>query len=1085
VLIDGSTQPSFTSAPVIEIRGDRAGAGADGLDVLAGSSTIKDLAIDRFRGSGVVFEASDGDTLGGCDVGFDPSSAKGAGNGVDGVLVSAGGNTLQDNTIGQNGLDGVHIEGAGASRNVLQGNWVGVAPSGAGNSNDGVFIASPSNTVGGTGAGAGNTLSGNAVDGIHIAGSAASGNQILGNTIGTDASGTADLGNGVSGVVILGAPGNTVGGSAPGEGNLIVTNENAGILIAGGVDQVSGAVASTEALSVTGNSVVGNLVGVGPDGRTALGNDNQGVLLFRASGVTIGAGNVISANGSSGIAILDPASTANLIEGNFVGTDATGTLAVHNAHDGVLVDAGSRNTIGGLGTGAGNVLSGNAGNGVYLTDGATGNQVLGNTVGLALNGTNALGNGLTGVELDSGGNSVGGSTAAARNVISSNGSDGLELVGAASTSNVIQGNRIGTDASGTLTRGNARDGIFLQNAGANTIGGAAAGQGNQISGNGSSGLRLGGAAGNLVLGNLIGTSADGESALGNRNDGITLQDSAANTLGALAGQGGNVISGNGADGILIGGPASRGNQVQANEVGTDRIGASALANRADGIGIVGASGTTIGGYAADARNVLSGNGQGGVHIVSVPAPAVDPTLIQGNAIGTDASGERAVANASGGILVEASPGILIVGNTVSGNATVGIQLSGTASQRNLIQGNSVGTDALGTTALSNGVGIFLDGAPGNLLLGNQISGNASAGVAIGSAGASSNVVQANLIGLDASGTHALGNAFGVFLQGAGANTIGGVAPGVGNTISGNASAGIEITDSGATGNVVAENLIGTNSSGSAAILRSGTTSTTQHQNVGVLIVNNAAGNQIGVSGAGNVISGNVAGINVANVNGGAGNVLQSNLVGTDATGSHAIGNVDGIYLNAAANNLIGGTAPGAGNIVAANTAFGIVIFGSQSSQNVLEGNLVGVLADGRTTFRGPDGVFVQPVGIGIQDAPNNVVGGPASGAGNVVTGNQTAGIYLYGTGNQTTGNQVLANLVGLNADGTNGAGNGQYGILERGAAGNTAPLTGAEANRFGTAGFATFRELPTGLATTARVRHASHATPRGPKHRHS
>src|SRR5205807_540803 len=101
---------------------------------------------------------------------------------------------------------------------------------------NGIFLEAPGNTVGGTAAGAGNVISGNAQTGIYLSDvlAAASGNVIQGNFIGTDASGTKALGNVLDGVDLFqtgtqGVANNRIGGSAAGAGNLIANNGRNGV----------------------------------------------------------------------------------------------------------------------------------------------------------------------------------------------------------------------------------------------------------------------------------------------------------------------------------------------------------------------------------------------------------------------------------------------------------------------------------------------------------------------------------------------------------------------------------------------------------------------------------------------------------------------------------------------------------------------------------------------------------------------------------------------------------------------------------------------------------------------------------------
>ena len=191
---------------------------------------------------------------------------------------------------------------------------------------------------------------------------------------------------------------------------------------------------------------------------------------------------MISTNGSGtsgdGILIGD-FSKQTAVLGNLIGTDLTGKLELGNRGNGVEVTRGaSGNTIGGLtataGSGPGNVVSGNLGNGIDVNF-ATATLIQGNLVGTDSAGTAGLANGTDGIVIDrSGMNTVGGTTAAAANVVSANAADGI-LITDAATNNVVQGNLIGTDSTGKAALGNLGNGVEITDESAsNTVGGASA-----------------------------------------------------------------------------------------------------------------------------------------------------------------------------------------------------------------------------------------------------------------------------------------------------------------------------------------------------------------------------------------------------------------------------------------------------------------------------------------------------------------------------------------------------------------------------------------------------------------------------------
>jgi len=316
--------------------------------------------------------------------------------------------------------------------------------------------------------------------GIFILGNAATGNSVLGNFIGTDVNGTADLGNDGNGVVVDNAAGNRIGGTAAGDRNIISGNDAFGVLI--------------NAAGATGNTVLGNIIGTNAAGTTALPNALTGVQISGGSnnivgGTTVADRNLISGNGSAGVFIDGATATGNTVLGNFIGTDINGTADLGNVGFGVAIQNAPTNTIGGNTPGTRNIISGNSAFGVLIqntpatSNAVTGNRVLGNFIGTDVNGTADLGNTLTGVLVqDAAGNTIGGTAAGDRNIISGNDGFGVQILNANATLNSVLGNYIGTNAAGTAALPNGI-GVVVDNAPSNTIGGSVAGAGNIISGN--------------------------------------------------------------------------------------------------------------------------------------------------------------------------------------------------------------------------------------------------------------------------------------------------------------------------------------------------------------------------------------------------------------------------------------------------------------------------------------------------------------------------------------------------------------------------------------------------------------------------
>jgi hypothetical protein len=509
----------------------------------------------------------------------------------------------------------------------------------------GVLIDGSNNTVSGC------VISGNAISGIGIDGG--SNNLVVGNHIGTDFAGTKAIPNGYGGVAIWdGASGNTIGGTSPSLHNLISGNatptsngHHAGVAISG--------------TGTKGNVVEGNFIGTDINGATALRNADGGVSIFNGAsgniigGTANGAGNLISGNGaasssSSGVAIFGSDTAANLVEGNLIGTDLTGTKAIGNADGGVVISGGATgNTIGGPAISARNLISGNGPStgsivypGVVITDtGTTANVVEGNFIGTQLKGTMPLGNAPGGVAVLNGatGNTIGGTIEGAGNLISGNTGYGVYISAQGTSANVVQGNLIGSDFTGALPLGNNGPGVQVSGgASANTIGGTIPDAGNVISGNIGDGLDLNnpGTDQNVVVGNLIGTDFAGLLALGNTSTGLSISDGASsNTIGGTSSDFANVISGNGKYGVEIADGGTTGNLLEGNDIGTNATGKSAVANKADGVRIdVGASSNTIGGTAMGAGNIIAFNAGTGVTVGNDASDNSNRDAIEGNAV---------------------------------------------------------------------------------------------------------------------------------------------------------------------------------------------------------------------------------------------------------------------------------------------------------------------------------------------------------------------------------------------------------------------------------------------------------------------
>ncbi len=738
-----------------------------------------------------------------------------------------------------------------------------------------------------------------------------------------------------------------------------------------------------------GDVIAGNYIGTDATGTARMANGGNGISVNASNnligGTTAADRNVISGNGGNGIAVVGTIN--NGIEGNYIGTNATGTAALGNNLNGITINNnGYGNRIGTNGDGIAdnaerNIISGNGGSGIYLQN-AQANRIAGNYIGTNALGSAALRNLQAGIYVNQGSQAnVIGTTgfendpAAARNVISGNGSDGVGLHDSTTQFNVVAGNYIGTDATGMRALGNSGNGVVFTNGaghtriGTNGDGIADAAERNVIAANGLSGISMRNALGNTVAGNSIGLAVDGSTALGNQSRGIFIGDGCQfNVIGTtgfdsdpLADR--NIVAANRDVGIYLGGGTVSFNIIAGNYVGTDATGMLARGNVQDGIGVVGGAhdnriGTNGDGIADVAeRNVVSGNGYSGV----VLDTAYNNT-VAGNYLGTNALGTAAIPNGLHGVWV------------------------GTGAQFNVIGTNGTSVD--------------------NLAERNIISGNLANGVYLPSSNTKFNVVAGNYIGTDVTGTVALPNhSFGVQLYDSQQNRIGtngdeATAAVERNVISGNLGSGIFFTSGITQSNVVAGNYIGTDASGLRLMANGG---------YAIALMNGAPNNRIGTTADDSAADGNViAGGPLAGVflNGARNTIIAGNDIGTDATGTALLGLMaDGILLTAGASgNTIGGTGAAAGNVIGGNI-FGIEMNTAGTTNNLVEGNAIGIGADGASPVPNvAHGVFIW------NGAANNTIGGTDPGMGNTIAFNRGAGVVVAGAGGiGIRGNAIFGN----------------------------------------------------------------------------
>lgn len=554
VWIDGATEPDYLGEPVVAIAGGLAGAGADGLHITAGFSTVRGLNIQGFSGDGIELADNGSNTIRDNFIGTNVLGTLDRGNGAHGVRVSdVTQNVIAANLISGNDKSGVFFFGANANANRVDFNRIGTNFDGTtalGNDGFGVWIADGSNNQL-----LGNLVSGNARSGVIIQGATASLNSLLANRIGTNDSGDGAVPNGGIGLFLIDAHDTTIGSAIPFTGNLISGNARSGLVIQGSAAQ--------------NNVIRGNTIGLAANINTDLGNASYGVWLLDAPNNTVGGlnpgeRNTISGNDRNGVVISGVNAGGNSVAGNYIGTDGAGLAIRGNTGIGVWIASGA---VGNFVDD--NVISNNGKHGVLISENTAVNLVRGNLIGTGSDGASIRGNGGYGVwVLDNQVNEIGGTGPGEGNVISNNGSHGVVIT--RSSGAVLYQNLIGTDQGQTLDRGNAGFGVWIDNANSNAIGSSFSNTENVIVANGKSGVQISGAGstGNIVLGNRIGTNA-ALSPLGNLESGVRILGGASgNAIGGTAPGAENMILYNGGAGVRVF-DDSAGNRITQNAIGSN------------------------------------------------------------------------------------------------------------------------------------------------------------------------------------------------------------------------------------------------------------------------------------------------------------------------------------------------------------------------------------------------------------------------------------------------------------------------------------------------------------------------------------
>ncbi len=819
------------------------------------------------------------------------------------MLSSTGdGSTIRGLVITNFQQSGIRIE-AGSDGNTIAGNYIGkLNTSGTlgtvGNGSAGVLIYGANNTIGGTSAADRNVIGGNSVHGIWVAGG--SGNDIIGNYIGTDASGNTANGNLFNGIQIQDG----------GTGNVVASN----VIAANGVDGIG-----VRGETSDGNIIRGNRIGLGADGTTVLGEGYDGIYIEGGADNTVigganpGEGNVI-VGAVWGISV-DGASSGTVVRGNFIGTDGGLALAGGNADGIVLQNGASDSLIGGTAAADRNHITNSSGYGVSLDSTAgAGNAILGNAIWN--NGQMAIDIGPAGVTA----NDTGDADSGANNlqnfvVLTLARTDGNDLTVTGTLNSTASSYfRIEFFASATSNASGHGDGqIYLGFVNVST----------DVSGNATFSTTLSGVA--VPAGYTISATATRST--------ITFTTFTDTSEFAK-----NVVAISSTQGILVVDTASDTSDGDTTSLST------LLADKgADGFvslrEAITAANNTANGSSADLINFgVAGTGVHTITLGSILPTITDAVVI--NAATDDsfaANGSRPaiVLNGNNGNYVGLALGSDAGGSTIRGLVITNFKPDGihiqAGSDGNTIAGNYIGklqaSGAVGTSG-NGGNGIWI--LSNNNVIGgsgadrNVIAGNGLHGVRI--EGGSGNQIVGNYIGTDATGNLANGHGLdGVRLEnGATSNRI------IGNVIAANQVDGVAIYGETSDGNIIQGNKIGLGTDGST-VLGMGFD--------GVYIEGGADNTLIGGVGAGNTIVGNDHGIMIEGTS--SGTLIRGNFIGTDEALSLDGGNQVGIgFLDGAFDNMVGGTVAGEGNVIFNSVLYGIGLGTTDGTSNAMLGNAI-------------------------------------------------------------------------------------------------------------------------------------------------
>ena len=993
----------------------------------AGNALYRNVVVDS-AGDGIMLSNCLSAQVMDCRIGVCPQGTMRSNGGRGLALQNSPQNDLWGNWVAGAGEDGVRL--FNSSNTEIVGNRIGYVPElglWRHNGGHGVHAINSSNlVVGMRQEGLENVVAGNGGHGIYVErsewqvpDSSCEGTRICANWIG-HWHGT-NQPNGGNGIYLHGVSNAWIGGSADTfEGNHVCGNGEAGIRLSACRDvQVYNNDVGVY-FSLNGNLAIPNYDGIRGDGLVdcIIGGEDQYEH------------NYVSGNLRDGIHVGNETTTPsnNVVQGNFVGVDSTGMEAIPNGGNGIHV-AGDRNWIGGAmgplgGDRAGNVVSGNASNGIVVSGWS--NSVVGNYVGVDDTGKGRLGNGLHGIVSACSYGCIG--NPAWGNVVGANGGHGIWLNGAG-ISNMVQNNRIGVGIDGASDVGNGLSGIAGEQIGGVLIGGTGTNEANYVGNNGFNGVSIANDwGGSRIVGNWIGLAPTNMTFRPNPAAGVRIEESTA----------ANYVVSNRIDGEV--GVKLRHayyQWIEDNYIGFHPASVAASTQLVVGIDVRDAGANRIGG---DRGNDIGAARRAGISIEMSTADELaawgHPNRVDANRIGTGLNLSGVVTNAGDGIRLENARRNLI-GSATGPNWIANCQngIVSFLSASNDICGNMVGLAPNGSAPGNRGHGIRIESCVADEVgitsgsttneAGNVVVNSAEDGVSVfNSRGVG---IAGNTIGHEPGEAVAQPNRDGVSMTFSsnchvGLYSAGSVQIFHGNAIAGNLRDGVY--DGSGISNWIGGNAIGVMADFATPLPNGG------H---GVSLLG-TVGDEIG-SGW---LEGYEDGYNVVSCNASNGIVLwsdtgeraadvQGNFIGTDPTETLALGNGGaGIVIGGSGGNRIGYAWEDCKNVIVNNGRVaalrgggGIEILGNAPANEVL-GNYVGVTRAGLAMGNAGHGIYVS-------NAPAVIVGGSSASFANWVGANGGSGIFIEGS--QSAGASVLANRVGVAPDGITGRGNSQDGIV--------------------------------------------------------